>query len=269
MGNIKPVLSNDKKTVTFGLYPQTLVTDANLLKRLDSHETTKSSNGYYTLNGEYFVKINAHPYDKRYVFNDLTKIYDGDAYWFKCEPIQWSIIHCYRDVYLLRCRHIIDLHRYHDSVKETRLGLFKKAIPGDYMYSELRSWLNNEFVRKAFLSDTSALLSASDIKDCMSEAYSHFSELDSDKVFLLPSYVYSKCAHLNEFTGYRFSYIGHLSDYVLARGADLESFYWSTDDALLSGLECARVYSITSSNEYSRKVTDERVGVIPIIAVKL
>ena len=81
-----PILSEDGKTVTYGLYPQTNVDDPDLVSALDKL-TNAESNGWYLYNNEYYAKVSATPYDSNYKFDNGTTIVSDTTYWFKCEPI--------------------------------------------------------------------------------------------------------------------------------------------------------------------------------------
>lgn len=88
---ITPVINETNNTLTYGLYPQSHVSDTATIEALDNLTTTES-NGWYLYDDEYYVKKTAHPYYSSYTFDDGTTIVTGATYWFKCEPIEWKIL---------------------------------------------------------------------------------------------------------------------------------------------------------------------------------
>ncbi len=177
---VTPVLSSDKKTITYGLYPQTVVSDAALAKELNSLTTTES-NGWYLYNKEYYAKLSAQPhnfdgiYDR---FNNGQPIVRSKTYWFKCEPITWNVLSKDDNGYFAVSSLVLAYYYY------------EGAMSNNYHDSEIRAWLNNTFYNSAFAlgnkyiqtttvdNSASTTDSSSNIYDC---------ENTEDKVFL-PSY---------------------------------------------------------------------------------
>ena len=132
-----PTLSEDGKTITYGLYPQTNVNDQATIDELNKL-TTSESNGWYLYNDEYYAKAVAKPYDDSgYVFNNGTEIVEGKTYWFRCEPIIWNVLSGENGEYFILSSVLLVTHRYDDD-------------SNDYAKSEIRAWLNDEFYKSAF-----------------------------------------------------------------------------------------------------------------------
>ena len=140
----EPTLSNDGKTVTYGLYPQTRVSDPALLASLESLASPET-NGWYLYQGEYYAKASAIPWDGDYVFDDGARIYFGDTYWFKCEPIVWNVLNHDNGTYFVLSSVLLDVHMYDDD-------------SNNYADSEIRSWLNDDFYSSAFFLNNSHIL---------------------------------------------------------------------------------------------------------------
>lgn len=148
----KAVYEEILKSMTFGLYPQTAITDSDLSYELDKYSLAaqKEENGWikYT-DGSYYASIKAKPYlyglVKNY-FEDGTEIIDGKSYWFKCEPIKWNILKSDGSSLLLLSEKILDAHYYNETNSKT--GDF---WVNNYKESSIRSWLNNEFYNSAFM----------------------------------------------------------------------------------------------------------------------
>ena len=73
--------------VYYGKYPQTVVTDSNLISSLDSLTST-NTNGYYEYQGEEYSKAVAIPTRLDYRFGDGSTIILNQTYYFKAEPIK-------------------------------------------------------------------------------------------------------------------------------------------------------------------------------------
>ena len=170
----KPTISTNSKQITYGIYPQTHVSDTTLLSTLNTL-TTAESNGWYLYNNAYYAKLTANPYSSSYTFDDGTKIVSGTTYWFKCEPITWKILESNNGEYKLLSTVLLDAHRYDSS-------------SNNYKNSEIRSWLNNEFYNTAF-SLNNSYIQTTEVDNSASTTYSstnsYACENTNDKVYLL------------------------------------------------------------------------------------
>ena len=140
-----PILSDDEKTLTYGLYPHSNVNDSDLVASLNEL-TTPESNGYYFYNKVYYAKLSATPYNPSYVFDNGTTIVSGTTYWFKCEPITWNVLSNNSGEYYILSNVLLDVHRYNEYYEGIKDGHYAN----NYEYSEIRSWLNNDFYNSAF-----------------------------------------------------------------------------------------------------------------------
>lgn len=186
----QPILSDDGKTIAYGLYPQKNVNDSSLVSALDSLETPES-NDWYLYNGDYYAKVSATPHKTAasLYFDNGTPISKGTTYWFKCEPILWNILSNNNGDFFIISSDLLDAHCYYNSMS-TRTIDDKKIYPNNYEYSDIRTWLNNDFYCSAFAlgdeciqttlvdNSSSTLHSGSDTWVCNNT---------QDKVFL-PSY---------------------------------------------------------------------------------
>lgn len=171
-----PILSEDGKTITYGLYPQTNVDDSTLVSALDAL-TTPESNGWYLYESEYYAKVSATPYNSSYVFDNGTTIVYGTTYWFKCEPITWNVLSNNDGEYFILSSVLLDTQRY-------------GASSNNYANSEIRSWLNNDFYNSAFALGNSHIQTTTvdnSAATTNSSSNSYASNNTQDKVFL-PSY---------------------------------------------------------------------------------
>ncbi len=180
---IVPILSAGGKKLTYGLYPQENINDADLLNTLNGL-TTPGNNGWYLNQGKYYAKLIATPYSS-YVFDNGETITGGSTYWFRCEPITWTVLSSSDNTYYLLSDSLLDVQRYDDS-------------SNNYRESEIRAWLNGDFLSTAFALDDSYILTT-DVDNRASTTGSdsnpYASANTQDKVFL-PSYSdYTKAAY--------------------------------------------------------------------------
>ena len=144
----KPVIDKERKTVEYGIYPQTHVSDSLLISSLNKL-TDAESNGWYLYNNEYYAKLTL-PYE--ITFDDGTTIPKRITCWFKCEPITWKILESKNGEYKLLSTVLLDVHCYYSSWEDRTID-GKTIYPNNYKYSDIRSWLNNEFYNTAFSLD--------------------------------------------------------------------------------------------------------------------
>ena len=156
--------TRDGSTIYLGTYPQTKVTDSNLISTLNSlagtlptsdnaqdwisysyYENGNKSNymwfidvisGAKKYRGVYFIKYRPHRTDDNSGTNQYDNgYYTSNVYWFKYEPISWTILDESKG--LILCDMIIDSQQYDVSWN-------------DYEDSDIRAWLNDNFYNTAF-----------------------------------------------------------------------------------------------------------------------
>ncbi len=145
----RPILSEDGKTLTYGLYPQKNVNDSTLVSALNAL-TTPESNGWYLYNNDYYAKVSATPYNSSYKFDNGTTIVSGTTYWFKCEPITWNVLSSTNGEYYILSSVLLDAHCYYYNSTSNRTIGGKTVYANNYEYSDIRTWLNNDFYNSAF-----------------------------------------------------------------------------------------------------------------------
>lgn len=181
-----PILSEDGKTLTYGLYPQTNVNDSTLVSALNAL-TTPESNGWYLYDDVYYAKLSASPHISNYVFDNGTTIVSGTTYWFKCEPITWNVLSNNDGKFYILSSVLLDAHRYNASWSGTDEN---GRYANNYEYSEIRSWLNDDFYNSAFALDNSYIQTTTvdnSAATTHSTSNSYACANTEDKVFL-PSY---------------------------------------------------------------------------------
>ncbi len=187
---ITPMFSTKNNTVTYGLYPQTNVNDSSLVSALNALETPES-NGWYLYENEYYAKLlSATPRNYGYTFDNGTKIKSGTTYWFKCEPITWNVLLNSNGEYYILSSVLLDACCYYNSTSSRTIIGDRTVYANNYEYSDIRTWLNNDFYYSAFALgksyiQTTIVDNSADTTDSTSNSY--VCNNTQDKVFL-PSY---------------------------------------------------------------------------------
>ena len=158
-----PSLSSDGKTLTYGMYPQSVVGDAEIVNVLETI-TTKDENGYIEYNGDYYLKkyIAIYHYEELpdpsgRSFDDGEEMINGDMRWFKVEPIEWEVISNNNDTFELMTTKLIEKQKFHPN-SNSRIIDNVIVYANNYKYSYVREWLNNSFLNKAFFLNDSYLI---------------------------------------------------------------------------------------------------------------
>ena len=174
----------DEDTIEFGSYPQTQVT-GNLATTLSGKVGTPNDPAKdvewkrYDYNGAEMYYIDITHENEKYrgvvIKTDRADSFAsgngytaGDTvYWFKFEPISWTIIKAEGNKALVLCDLIIDSQRFDDDSR-------------DYETSEIRAWLLEDFYNTAFAKLQQEVILATDID------LNEDGTIDAqDKVFLL------------------------------------------------------------------------------------
>ena len=183
-----PIISEDGKTLTYGLYPQTNVNDSDLVAALNEL-TTPESNGWYLYNDEYYAKVSANPYKSSYKFDNGTTIESDTTYWFKCEPIVWNVLSNNSGEYYILSSVLLDAHNYYNSASDRTID-GQTVYANNYEYNDIRSWLNDDFYNSAFALNNSYIQTTTvgnSAATTNSTSNSYACNNTQDKVFL-PSY---------------------------------------------------------------------------------
>ena len=221
-GDVKEVkyVRVDDDTIQLGSYPQTRVNDEELVKALNSlagdvpssrNDNGWTSYGYYA-NGEignfmWYIDVENEGERYRGVYftayrpDDTSKVssesntyqygndyYTSIVYWFKYEPISWTILAEESGRAFLLCDMIIDAQEYYVSQdKRTENGA--DIYASNYAYSTIRAWLNDNFYNTAFSEIQREIIVAITVDNSASstekEPNSYACEDTEDKIFLL------------------------------------------------------------------------------------
>ena len=208
-----------------GMFPQTIKADDVTIS------ATPDADGYYTgSDGEKYAKVVASPYAGGYSFSDDTAVVNGEEYFFKLEPIVWTVIRAEDDGTALVVSNLaLDAHAFCDCNNTA-------DDCNDYKNSAVREWLNDEFL-DYFTSEEMAKIITEEVDNTKgSTADWNNKGLDNpyvcdntnDKVFLL-SYVEAFESH-NRYDFDLQDRGRNASDYAVAKGVELgdlnSTAYW-------------------------------------------
>ena len=296
----------DEDTIEFGMYPQTEVTDSALKTTLNSLAGTKptSSNSYnwtsygYYVNGsvsnymwyvdvendgEMYRGVYFTSYRPYYCVNSSStgSTYQDDngyttsnIYWFKYEPISWTILNESEGTALILCDMIIDSQEYYPSTGSHTVN-GATVYANNYEYSTIRKWLNETFYNTAFNDLQKEIILTTTVDNSESSTgYSsnqYACEDTEDKVFLL-SY-----KELTTYLTTDASRMKKTTDYAQSQGA--YTYNGSTTSYLGNGFWWLRSPYSTSSG-YARDVIyvgygdynyvfDSGSGVVPALQIRL
>ena len=225
------VLNEINGYLQYGYYPQSNINDQELLGKLNSL-SGPNSHGHYSLDGNLYVKTVA-PEQGSYAksnglqrkFHNGTIAETGQTYWFLVEPIRWNILEKQNGEYTVMADQILDVHEFYGS-KEMRSIGGKDVYPNNYEYSDVRAWLNGDFLNQAFAYGKSHLRKTivGNSSDTVGTGVTYAGK-DTEETIYLPSYK----ELLNP--SYRFS--GDM-------GADTERKRLVSDWAILQGAYCEK-----------------------------
>ena len=157
---VVPSFDHENSKALYGMYPQNNVNDTNLISRLEKAKPCDFNN-YYYYGSEYYFKKQADLYydddEQIHNFDNGTEIIHGEYYWFKVEPISWKILKKESSNCLMMTEKLIDVVEYYNN-SATRIIDDKKIYPNNYKYSDLRKWLNEDFLTSAFCFDNKYLV---------------------------------------------------------------------------------------------------------------
>ena len=148
--------------VEFGRYPQHVLEDkrtiADLKKGIADGSLIPDETGVYTYNNSLFVKMKATPYQNdansyHGKFGDGSDIKAGEEYFFIVEPITWRLLSGDPSdpdaELLLLSESVLDSHLFREDLT-TREFDGKPVYANNWEYSDLRAFLNGDFMRMAF-----------------------------------------------------------------------------------------------------------------------
>ena len=254
-----PSLSEDGKTMTYGLYPNKKISDETLIGNVQEFGTR--INGMIFYEDELYVYCKSSTfYGGTFTFEDGTSAEDNHGYYFLCKPIVWNILNNENGKYYLVSNDLIDMHRF----GEHYYGLENGVRANNYEHSEIREWLNSSFYDKAFwLNDT--YIETMNVDNSPSSTGNsnnpYCCENTEDKVALL-SYIEA----ISLKTDFRMT---KATDRAIANGVS-ENYYWTRSpfykDKIDSGSDISAI-NYSGGTNYS--TANNYYGVRPVITLNM
>lgn len=118
----------DTFTVDNVTYPQTEVTDTSLITEL---EKTLPNDGSTVYQG--------------------TEYWKKESYFYKAEEISWMVLQQDENQLMVVSEYVLDYHRFNEYYEGTNEEGY---YANNYAHSEIREWLNNQFLMTAFHDDS-------------------------------------------------------------------------------------------------------------------
>ena len=297
----KPTINDETLSVgdeiTFGSYPQTEVTDATTLKKLnsllinwssydysygksitDSAQATTSDYMQYAdivYGGEKYraVKmsqlrpsINYYPSSTTYSeqddngYDDLNKVY-----WFKYEPLKWIVLDSTSG--LVMCKNVIDSQEFNKKIFDDKYGDSNhNHFANNYEQSSIRNWLNKDFYNIAFSSADKTHIEEKTLSNVAYDKAQFNSGDTTDKITLLSFAEYQKIKN-----DYRLWQAG-CSNYALCQGVSSNSGNTVADWMLrTAGTWSDVICSVSYSGAFSTSSTEtynSSMGIRPVVYLK-
>ncbi len=193
-----------------GEYPQDKVTNETLINALNGITTT-DTNGYYEYQGERYAKKKGE--------------------YYKVSPIKWRYLSRHDGQSLFLSEYILDTHVWNTTTHED--GIYEN----NYKHSDIRKWLNNDFLDTAFTDDSLiATTTVDNSAKSTGQSYNFFvCENTNDKIFLLSyeevtdtanGFLNNRNDDINR-VAYKMEYVGNGAGYWWLRSPN----YYNSSDA--------------------------------------
>ena len=273
---------NDVRKIEFGSYPQTDVTatKGEALNELVGTNYSSWDDYKYTSGDMRYIDVTLDGEKYRGVYftternsKQTTNGYQtNQAYWFKYEPIKWTIID--RDMsegkILIFCDLAIDSQQFYINTDNRTINS-KTVYPNNYEHSTVRAWLNETFYNTAFSDLQKQIISEIEVvNDATSTSASNNTYICSntiDNVFLL-SYAEAK---LYDEAGL-YEDVKYFTEYALSQGVgvtDRQCIEWWLRSPYPTGANDARAVDDEGNYTYINPVTSTDMGIIPALWIKL
>ena len=196
-----PALAKNSK-IEFGSYPQSEVTDADEIAKLEtaSESYLWVSYKYYSgtgerTDGEMFRAVTFYAYrpsfggglkEVAYSFQDENGYYPNKVYYFKYEPLTWRVLD--PDEGYVMCENVIDSQAYQNYIIKKDGSLYNSKdctnYVSDWEICTMRQWLNKTFYNTAFSREEKMLIGTTYLENNSTDG-TWLSTDTADKIFVL------------------------------------------------------------------------------------
>lgn len=168
--------------IFFGSYPQTMVSDEQLIEALGAQPLQADGTVVYrqdrylkALFTEYTTFLSTDIPNEVNSCQDDNGYFADTVYWFKYEPVRWRVLEKKDGRLLLLADMVLDAKAYQDGFKDTT-----------WAESSIREWLNEQFYIVTFSLEERERILGTDIANIDNPAYQADAGADTkDKLFLL------------------------------------------------------------------------------------
>ncbi len=287
-------------TLFYGTYPQSRVTDEELLSRLEPElmEEEWTSFDYYSgnnteangamkagdfmlwqdivLSGVKYRAVRIDSYRPIYTADDNTARNSNQSdngytaeniYWFAYEPIKWRVLD--PDFGLIVCDSAIDSQAFNNFMVRSDGKYWgstdRTYYANDYSQSSIREWLNSYFITTAFSSEQAETIKPVMLNNNCPDSAAFNAPATEDQIFLLSYYEVQ-----NEDFGFSSDddRLTTATDYARCQGI------FEYEDTPLQWLRTptnntsdAYFIIINGSPDYSNDVTETDIGICPAMAL--
>lgn len=241
---VDPLFDIEHGFISYGMFPQTVVNDADLITALSALEAPEE-NGWYLYNDEYYAKLeDAHPNGDTVPFGNGDIVVRGATYWFKVETIRWKVLKDdqYLNSYFTVSEQILDRIAYHSS-KDERTIDGETVYANNYKHSDIRAYLNGDFYRNSFAKGKK-YLAVTSVDNLIDNDYG--CPNTEDKIYLLSRYELQRDPFPSSNSGDLSKRYATVTDYAKARGAAL---YYAGSSATNSGMYWTRSPSASGNGK--------------------
>lgn len=224
---------DSKQYIYFGSYPQSVVYDSSLKNELSKISST-NSRGYYEYGGNEYAKKNVNANSSSYKYANGAQVNNYTTEYFKVEPILWRVLASDSSGnYTLLAEQAINAHRYNEYWSGTDSN---GRYANNYQYSEIRTWLNDDFYNSVFKSMEKGAILTTNVDNSAATTDStsnpYVCDNTSDKVYLLSYKDYQNTSY--GFSNNQSRYCKP-TDYAIANGSymyeggsyDRNCYYWT------------------------------------------
>lgn len=161
-----PLTELEYQYIYIGYYPQTEIKDDKIIEQLEKINTV-NERGYIEYNGHQYLEYKV-VYNHKYaqegqntneVFEFGTGYAPDTTHYFLVQPIAWKVLKSdiANNTYVIQTEMIIDSRSYHYT-NDSYLVNGKSYFASNYEHSEIRNWLNEDFINLCFTEEEKQFL---------------------------------------------------------------------------------------------------------------
>ncbi len=214
--------------ILFGEYPQTIKDPSVTI----NSEVTDLRGYALGSDGFYYASKKGKAFTPHSVFSNGEIIYETITYQFRVEPIKWRILSVSDTEYFIFSTIALEAKQFYESNSPREIG-GKTIYANNYEHSDIRDWLNNEFLNLAFFAPQANIILNTTVDNSASStggSNSYACNNTVDKIYL-PSYkelTKSDYGFDEDYTAHDPNRQIYVTDYARVTGANFsysEDFY--------------------------------------------